>query len=279
MSKELRRKRKKQKYVHAIVCVLMVLWMIFGVIGMFTVAQMVWGKSLELSRETVKEEAVCDDSKKGQEENEAQKSSFTEAEKAACKEIYENNPDLLVLVNKEHELDVNYDPQLRSICKGRLETSDRMYQSLTEMLKAAGEAGYDYWIASAYRSRQRQQELIDEDVQALMQKEWSYENALEETLRETMPAGHSEHETGLALDILCSGNTDMDESQANEPGNQWLVANCADYGFILRYPKGKEAVTGIDYEPWHFRYVGREAAQYMTEHGVTLEEFWVLTTG
>jgi D-alanyl-D-alanine carboxypeptidase len=142
------------------------------------------------------------------------------------------------------------------------------------MLNAAQDAGYGYWIASAYRSRERQQELIDEDVAALMKKGYSYAKSLAETLMDTMPAGYSEHETGLALDILCSGNMNMDVSQADEAGNQWLVDHAAEYGFILRYPAEKVSVTEIEYEPWHFRYVGKEAAKYITENGLTLEEFW-----
>jgi D-alanyl-D-alanine carboxypeptidase len=184
----------------------------------------------------------------------------------------EDDP-LLVLVNKDNELSEDYDSNLQSICGGRLEASEYLYEDLCAMLSDAKEAGYEYWIASAYRSRQRQQELVDEDVEALMQKGYSYEDALTETYRETMPAGHSEHETGLALDILCSGNTNMDITQADEPGNRWLLAHCSEYGFILRYPSDKEDVTGISYEPWHFRYVGKEAAQYIMGNGITLEEY------
>jgi D-alanyl-D-alanine carboxypeptidase len=70
----------------------------------------------------------------------------------------------------------------------------------------------------------------------------------------------------------------MDVSQADEPGNQWLMQHCQEYGFILRYPEDKVSVTEIDYEPWHFRYVGKEAAQYIMEHGLTLEEFVEMAT-
>lgn len=278
----MRKKRKHQKGVRAMVGILLVLWTVFGVIGLFTVAQRVFGmedkSEVEAdTRESQEQRTVpeiigsFEETAGSTEEN--PKLELTEEEQAECKEIYENHPELLVLVNKEHELDESYDPKLRTICNGRLEASDRMYQDLTKMLHAAGDAGYEYWIASAYRSRQRQQELIDEDVETLMEKGWSYEDALEQTLRETMPAGYSEHETGLALDILCSGNMNMDDSQANEPGNQWLVEHCSEYGFILRYPKDKETVTGIDYEPWHFRYVGRDAAVFIMEHNLTLEDF------
>lgn len=182
------------------------------------------------------------------------------------------NAGLLIVANKDHALPEDYDPGLRYICNGRLQASAVMYDDLVAMLRAAKDAGYDYWIASGYRDRQYQQELIDEDVREFMLQGMSYESALEKTMEETLPAGHSEHETGLSLDILCSGNTDMDISQSYEPGNRWLVEHCARYGFILRYPKGKEDITGISYEPWHFRYVG-SAAEEIMEKGITLEEY------
>jgi D-alanyl-D-alanine carboxypeptidase len=89
-----------------------------------------------------------------------------------------------------------------------------------------------------------------------------------------MPAGHSEHETGLAVDILSDTNSKMNETQADEAANKWLVENSWKYGFILRYPKDKTDITGIEYEPWHFRYVGCEAAEFLHEHDMVLEEFF-----
>lgn len=191
-----------------------------------------------------------------------------------CQELYSGNEDLLTLVNKEHELSASHQAVLRSICMGRLQAADVLYEDLCAMLEAGGDAGYEYWIASAHRDRSYQQGLVDEDVEKYMSKGYSYEAALRKTYEYTMPPGQSEHETGLALDILCSTNTIMDESQAGEPGNRWLAEHCHEYGFILRYPEGKETVTGIQYEPWHFRYVGREAAAYLTKKGWTLEEFY-----
>lgn len=189
-------------------------------------------------------------------------------------EIYQKNKKKLVLVNAEHELEEGYDASLRKICNGRLKASTKIYSSLVDMLEAAEDEGHQYFIASAWRSREKQQKLVDEDVRKAMGQGSSYKEALEETYKETMPAGHSEHETGLALDILCKGNLKMNTSQAEEPANKWLRKNSWRYGFILRYPKGKKKITGINYEPWHFRYVGKEAAAYMHRHNLTLEEFW-----
>lgn len=213
-------------------------------------------------------------------ENAAQedtKNSKSSAKKIAkAKKIYKRNKKILVLVNADHALDESYQANLQPICKGRLSASACLYDSLVQMFADAAEEGFSYWIASAWRSREKQQKLIDEDVRSAMQRGLSYEDALAETYKETMPAGHSEHETGLALDILCSGNMNMDASQAEEPGNIWLRENCFRYGFIFRYPKEKEEITGVNYEPWHLRYVGKEAAAFLKKHDLTLEEYWQL---
>ena len=190
-----------------------------------------------------------------------------------CKALYEEYEELLVLVNREHPLEEGaYEDSLRSICNGRLHASEYLYEDLVDLLAAAGEEGHQYWIASAYRSRRRQQELVDEDVKRYMAQGMDYREALAETYKQTMPAGCSEHETGLALDLLCSENVNMDITQAEEPGNRWLTEHAHEYGFILRYPKEKEGITDISYEPWHFRYVGKEAATFLYEQGWTLEE-------
>ena len=88
----------------------------------------------------------------------------------------------------------------------------------------------------------------------------------------TVP-GASEHQIGLALDIISNDYTSLDEGFENTSAGKWLKEHSKEYGFILRYPKGKEFITGIDYEPWHFRYVGKEAATIIMDEGITLEEF------
>ncbi|MDY3692539.1 MAG: M15 family metallopeptidase [Dysosmobacter sp.] len=85
--------------------------------------------------------------------------------------------------------------------------------------------------------------------------------------------GTSEHQTGLAVDIVDQNYQLLDEKQENKPVQQWLMAHCTEYGFILRYPTGKSEITGIGYEPWHYRYVGLDAAREITEQGLCLEEY------
>lgn len=196
------------------------------------------------------------------------------AKSKEAKKIWKNNKKLLILVNKE-----NICPEdglsRRKICNGRIEAADILYSDLCQMLTDAGKEGYNYWIASGYRSAKKQQKLVDEDVRIGMNQGLSYEDALEKTYEETMPAGYSEHQTGLALDILASSNLNMDISQENTAENKWMKEHCYEYGFILRYPRYKENITKISYEPWHFRYVGKEAAEYIRKNNLTLEEFYL----
>ncbi len=256
-----RRRRRRARFVITAVCTFC--------IGIFAAAQWMLhtGTGDAYGQEIYRNEAAWQGQKNGQAVGEG-KTGDTKKYKGKKRK----NAGLLIVANKDHALPADYDPKLRYICNGRLQASDVMYDDLVAMLHDAKAAGYDYWIASGYRSRQRQQELIDEDVREFMSRGMSYESALEKTMEETLPAGCSEHETGLSLDILCSGNTDMDISQSYEPGNRWLVENCARYGFILRYPEGKGDITGISFEPWHFRYVG-PAAEEIMENGITLEEY------
>ncbi len=228
-----------------------------------------------VSNERKEEEEELEESKLQKAESRVQKKTTNKGNlKKECNKIYNDNSQLLVLVNKDKILDENYDAGLKSICQGRLQVSQQIYSDLVQMLSDSDKAGFHYWIASAYRSRQYQQQLIDQDVNTFMRNGMTYEQALEKTYEETMPAGFSEHETGLALDILCSNNTKMDVSQEKEDANKWLQEHCHEYGFILRYPKDKEEITKINYEPWHFRYVGREAAEFMKKHNMALEEFY-----
>lgn len=200
--------------------------------------------------------------------------NMSEDIRARALQIYQNNEKFLILVNKDHELDQDFDPGLRSICNRRLKASRYLYDDLTQMLEGGQQQGHQFWVASAYRSRQKQQALVNTDVKKWRKTGMNEEEALAKTLETVMPAGYSEHETGFALDILDSENPVLDNTQDRYAGNQWLREHCWEYGFVLRYPKDKEVVTGIAYEPWHFRYVGKDAAAFMKEQGLTLEEFW-----
>jgi D-alanyl-D-alanine carboxypeptidase len=147
------------------------------------------------------------------------------------------------------------------------------YPDLQAMMDDARAEGFDPLICSAYRTQEDQQELYDNKVNYYLEQ--GYEESVSRTLAAevvTYP-GMSEHQLGLAVDICSISYQVLDSSQEDTATQQWLMENCYKYGYILRYPKDKTDVTGISYEPWHYRYVGREAAQEIYDKGLCLEEY------
>ena len=180
---------------------------------------------------------------------------------------------LLILVNKNNPLPESYEVSLKTLPDGVNKAAKDAYQPLCDMLNAGRKEGLAFEICSSYRSVERQKELFYEDLEALIRRGFSYEKAYKEVASETMPPGHSEHSTGLAFDIVSLNYQMLDANQTNTPESQWLQKHCAEYGFILRYPVGKEDITHINFESWHYRYVGIETASYIMENELTLEEY------
>lgn len=182
------------------------------------------------------------------------------------KEI-KNPDDYDVLVNKNNKLNAYYIPS-------DLEKINLMYATENKyMRKIAKEAferlsydasklGYKIIAVSTYRNFEYQDHLFNYYVET---------KGEEYALNCSAKPGHSEHQTGLAVDVMGSNN-DYDEFEKSIEFN-WMNENCYKYGFILRYPKGKENITGFKYEPWHFRYVGEEAAKDIYQNNLTLEEY------
>lgn len=128
-------------------------------------------------------------------------------------------------------------------------------------------------ICSSYRTRSKQEELFEKKLDTLLQQGYSPEETEREAARWVARPGTSEHETALAVDIVDTAYQILDQQQEQTPVQQWLMTHCAEYGFILRYPTDKSDLTGIGYEPWHYRYVGTEAAEAITEQHLCLEEY------
>ncbi|MBQ9609592.1 MAG: M15 family metallopeptidase [Lachnospiraceae bacterium] len=189
--------------------------------------------------------------------------------------IYQNNSSFMVLVNATHPLQDGYAFEQYTLNCGEIIDS-RIHTDLVNMLEACNEAGHEYTIVSGYRDKAKQQTDYDDTVASYVSQGFSQEEAESEASKYVQKPGYSEHETGLALDIAGLGYTSLDESLATDETVTWLMSNCYNYGFILRYPSDKSAVTGISYEPWHFRYVGIEAAKFIHDNNLTLEEFYQL---
>lgn len=138
-----------------------------------------------------------------------------------------------------------------------------------QMLKDAEEQNVGLYVTSAYRSIQKQAENMESYINTLMSQGYTKEAATEQAHKEIALPGHSEHNAGLAMDIVSdnywSSHADLEESFDRLPQYDWLIENSWKYGFILSYPKGKEGITGFIYEPWHYRFVGLEHAEKIHE--------------
>lgn len=181
----------------------------------------------------------------------------------------------LRLVSAAHPLPEDFEvPELTKL-KGGHAIDSRVYPALQQMMDDCRAAGLNPVICSSYRTHDKQEELFQKKVNTLRKQGYSQEEAETEAARWVARPGTSEHETGLAVDIVDKSYQLLDEKQEQTPVQQWLMAHCAEYGFILRYPVEKSDLTGIGYEPWHYRYVGTEAAKAITEQGLCLEEYWM----
>lgn len=179
----------------------------------------------------------------------------------------------LVLVNSTHFMEEGYVPELTEIENGYYFDS-RAVDALKEMLKAGRADGMDLWICSAYRTMEKQTSLYENKVQRLMSEEGlSYDKAYDEAGKTVAYPGTSEHQLGLAVDIVAKDYQHLNDRQAQTDEAKWLKEHCWEYGFILRYPVDKTEETGIIFEPWHYRYVGVEAAKEIMEQGICLEEY------
>lgn len=180
----------------------------------------------------------------------------------------------LTLVNFENALPEDFEPEeLAEVDNGYVADS-RIADATKEMIAAAREEDVRIIAISAYRDYDYQTDLYNKKVQRLQdEKGYSIEQAREEAKTVVAYPGTSEHQLGLALDLVDARHVQLDESQENTDAYKWLKEHCQEYGFIVRYPNGKTDITGIIYEPWHFRYVGEEAAKFIMEKGITLEEY------
>lgn len=182
----------------------------------------------------------------------------------------------LVLINKQHPISDDYEFSLGklSIETKSIQLDDRILDDLLLMMQAAKKDGLNLVIRSPYRTFDRQETNFNNKIKLYMKQGLSYMEAYKVTSQVITVPGCSEHEVGLALDITNESYLELLQGFADTKEGQWLADHSCEYGFILRYPEGKEYITSITYEPWHFRYVGREAAIIMKEENLCLEEFW-----
>lgn len=178
----------------------------------------------------------------------------------------------LVLVNADNPCpDTWVTPEYTELSDG-YKIDRRAYPLLQQMFDDARAQGVYPYINSAYRSKEKQQQLWDEKYAQLIADGYGEAEAEDETNRWVNPPGTSEHQTALAFDVREAHREGADLQKVYD----WLNANSWKYGYVKRYPEDKEAITGIGNEPWHFRYVGLDAAKEMYEKNLCLEEYVAL---
>lgn len=180
----------------------------------------------------------------------------------------------LMLVNKQHPIPDNYTFATAQISSGGKLCDERILSPLKQMVEAAARDGVSLVVCSPYRSNNRQEMLFARKVDYYLEQGYDYMESYTLASQAVTIPGSSEHEIGLALDIITDGYCSLDEGFGDTPAGRWLAQNSYKYGFVVRYLKGKEEITGIEYEPWHIRYVGVAAATVMYEEDICLEEFW-----
>ena len=191
----------------------------------------------------------------------------------------ENSEDSwsMVLVNRNHAVEDGYEPPLAEI-ENNYYFDARAVEYLKKMLADGRKEGLDFWVCSAYRTIEKQTDLFEDKVRRVTAETGlTGEAAREKAGTEVALPGTSEHNLGLAVDIVARDYQILDEKQARTEEARWLEENCWKYGFILRYPTDKTEETGIIFEPWHYRYVGEKAAKEIMERGICLEEYLGVT--
>ena len=191
--------------------------------------------------------------------------------------------ELLMLVNTWNPLPEGYVPELEEVWnpykQSVYKVDARCAEPLRQMMDDCAAAGNAPWICSAYRDQEYQQGLFDNKVERVLWEGVDWEDAPEVAAQTVAVPGTSEHQTGLAVDLIDEFYANLDENQERTDTQRWFMENCWQYGFILRYPNGTTDITGIIYEPWHYRYVGQAHAKAITELGITLEEYIALRRG
>ena len=190
---------------------------------------------------------------------------------------FASNGQMLYLVNPWNPLPEGYTVELQSI-NSTHQIAAVAYQDYLDMVTDCQEAGFQPVVCSSYRTMEYQQGLFQNRIDRYVKAGYSEEEATELAGHSVAIPGTSEHQLGLALDIVDNENWRLDESQADMPTQQWLMANSWRYGWILRYPSEKSEITGIIYEPWHYRYVGKTIAKEIYELDICLEEYLQMLT-
>ena len=183
----------------------------------------------------------------------------------------------LRLIDFDHPLGEDFVPESLTDVGDGQQMDSRVAPAFLQLMQAARTDGYEPYVCSGYRDYATQHVIyFDNHVNVYMAQGMSEEEANARARLAVNYPGASEHQSGLCVDVLEYAGQDMEPYIGGSGLMLWLEQHCAEYGFVVRYPNNKTNITGVEYEPWHLRYVGEEAARYIMDHGLCLEEFLAL---
>lgn len=258
-SKETKKQNTKRQSV-AVAILIIVFWL------QLPFAHFEWLKHPQLTDNKIKKSDIMKTENLRQSEKQASKS----AQKTRSDDAWQ-----LILVNGDHPLPMDFTVDLVKV-QGDYKVDYRIAPAVRQMIADAQKDGVQLKICSAFRTVDRQDGLYNKKVNNYINTGTGQNQAKATAATIVAKAGESEHHTGLAMDIVTPSYQKLDEGFANTAAFSWLSKYAQNYGLILRYPKGKQGITGIIYEPWHYRYVGVENAKAMKAKNVCLEEYATL---
>lgn len=264
---DIRRIRQRNGRIFLVICLV-----VFG-------AAAVWisideEKSEEKAKQAYKEQISKEEQEKKEENTKSQVN--IEPTGPVLADETEKQQWYLRLVNSDYPMTEADVPEVatETVDTNGYQVDARIMADLEAMFADARAAGRNPMICSAFREWDMQVSLYENKITRVMQEEGlSYEEAAVKAATVVAKPGTSEHQIGLALDIVSSEYQELDEAQMETEDQKWLMENSWKYGFILRYPMDKSEITGVIFEPWHYRYVGKKAAKEITEQNLTLEEY------
>lgn len=218
---------------------------------------------------------IREDGTRVNEIEESEKSADYEMEQQEELVIKPEDMWCLILTNAEYPVPEDYAVTLRDVPGTDQKVDERIYEPLINMLEAMKAEGLSPVVCSGYRTLDKQEKLFNRKVSAYVKKGRSKEESYALARQTLSIPGSGEHCLGLAVDFYTRSYHQLERAFEKTPEGKWLREHAKDYGFTLRYDEGKEEITGIEYEPWHFRYVGVDVARYLKEHNLSLEEFYI----
>ena len=184
----------------------------------------------------------------------------------------------LILVNPDNLIPEGWVPEL-TMTKYGYQVDSRIVDDVTALIEGAAKDNVSLIICYGYRTLEQSQQLFEKQIRRQLANGLSQEAAVAEAKRWGAPPGTSDHHTGLALDIVTPEYQVLNHGFYDTPAGRWMEEHCWEYGFVIRFPKDKQDITGITYEPWHLRFVGKEHAAAMREQNLCLEEYFELIYG